>query len=152
MVEEKNKDKNLKNESDGVDAFLNEGSTVTINGREYHIRRLGIRDTFKLARILAVGAAGMGKEIGKMDLSGEVVAGLLLVGFPYAEKQIMDFFADILGIKREELDDPDKFPMGSEVEIIEALVEHVDVKAFFDRVIKLLKAPMFKKLSREMST
>jgi hypothetical protein len=42
--------------------------------------------------------------------------------------------------------------MGSEVEIIEALVEHVDVKAFFGRVKKLVKAPMFKKLSREMST
>jgi hypothetical protein len=150
-MSEKEKSKMKEKEKDnGIEALISEGKTVTISGREYQMRRLGIRDTFKLARIIAIGAAGMGKEIGKMDLNGEVLTGLLLVGFPYAEKQIMEFLADIIGIKYEELDDPIKFPMGSEIEMIEALAEHVDVKAFFSKATKLAKQPMFRKLSKEM--
>jgi hypothetical protein len=141
-----------KTQASDIEAFTAEGSTVIINDEQYTMRRLGIKDTFKLARIVAIGAAGMGKEIGNMELNAAVVGGLLLVGFPYAEKEVLTFLADIIGVSYDDITDPRKFPMGSEVDLINALVEHIDVKAFFGKVLKLVKSPMLKELSKGTST
>ena len=81
MPEDKPIKKPEKKEFDEVEAFVGESPTVTIKGRKYKVRRLGVSDVFKLGRILAVGAAGMGKEIGKMELNPGMLAGLLIVSF-----------------------------------------------------------------------
>jgi hypothetical protein len=141
-----------KEEIDDVEAIVAEVPTVTIAGQTYKLRRLGIQDTFKLARIVAIGAAGLGGEVGNQELSPELFASLFLIGFPYAEKQVFEFLGSILGVKPDELRDPQKFPMGSEVEIVNALIEHVDVKAFFSRVEALLKTPAFRALLKRTST
>lgn len=146
------KENNKKTIEEELEPFFDEAPSVTIKGKPYKMRRLGIADTFKLGRIIAVGAAGVGKEIGKLELSPEVLAGLMFVGFPYAEKPIMEFLATVIGVTYEEIKDPRKFPMGSEVDIINALVTHIDVKAFFDRLTSLMKTPMFKGFLRKTST
>jgi hypothetical protein len=135
-----------------VEPLVAETPKVTINGKEYEMRRLGIGDTFKLAKVIAIGAAGMGKEIGDIELNAEVAIGLLLAGFPYAEREIIGLFANIIGVKYEDMMNPEKFPMGSEVEIIKALTEHVDVKAFFGKMVGLLKVPAIKGFLKGIST
>lgn len=149
MPEEKPIKKPEKKEFDEVEAFVGEAPTMTIKGRKYKVRRLGVSDVFKLGRILAVGAAGMGKEIGKLELNPGVLAGLLIVSFPYAEDQCMEFIASIIGVKAEDLKDPELFPVDSILDILKVLAEHEDVKAFFTKLGMLLKTPIFKEFSKK---
>jgi len=149
MPEEKAIKKPEKKEFDEVEPFIGEAPIVTIKNKEYKLRRLNVSDIFKLGRILGVGAAGMGKEIGKMELNPGVLAGLLLVSFPYAEKQCLDFIASIIDAKVEDLKDPEIFPVDSILDILKVLVEHEDVKAFFGKLVGLLKMPVFKEFSKK---
>lgn len=150
MPEDKPIKKLEKKEFDEVEAFVAESPTVTIKGRKYKVRRLGVSDVFKLGRILAVGAAGMGKEIGKLEMNPGVLAGLLLVSFPYAEDQCLEFIASIIDVKVEDLKDPELFPVDSILDILKVLAEHEDVKAFFTKLTGLLKAPVFKEFSKKV--
>ncbi|GAH45462.1 unnamed protein product, partial [marine sediment metagenome] len=68
------------------------------------------------------------------------------------DQQILSLFADVLGVKNEEIRNPDIFPMGSEIDIIKALVEHIDVKAFFTRLTGLLEMPILKEFLKKTST
>ena len=152
MPEDKPIKKSEKKEFDEVEAFVAEVPIVTIKGKQYKVRRLGIADIFKLGRILAVGAAGMGKEIGKMELNPGMLAGLLIVSFPYAERQCMEFIASIIDVKVEDLKDPELFPVDSILDILKVLSEHEDVKAFFTKLTGLLKTPVFKEFSKKELT
>jgi hypothetical protein len=149
MVEEK-KDKRIFEKE--IEPLIGETPTVIIKGKEYKMRRLGMADTFKLARIIAIGAAGIGKEISSLEMTAESAIGLLIVGFPYADQQILNLFADVLGVKNEEIRNPDVFPMGTEIDLIKALVEHIDVKAFFLKLTGLLEMPILKEFLKKTST
>lgn len=149
MVEEKKDKRTFEKE---IEPLIGDTPTVTIKGKEYKMRRLGMADTFKLARIIAIGAAGIGKEISNLEMTAEAAIGLLIVGFPYADRQILDLFADVLGVKPEDIRNPDIFPMGAEVDIIKALVEHIDVKAFFTKLTGLLEMPILKEFLKKTST
>lgn len=149
MVKEESSKKIDNKGFDEVKPFIGEMPIITVKGVKYEVRRLNITDIFKLGRILGVGAAGMGKEIGKMDLNPGVLAGLLLVSFPYAETQCLDFIASIISVKVEDLKNPEKFPVDSILDIIKVLVEHEDVKAFFTKLVGLLKLPAFKEFSKK---
>lgn len=149
MSEKKKEKRTLEKE---IEPLIGETPVVTINGKKYKMRRLGMEDTFRLAKILAIGAAGVGKEISSLEMTAESAIGLLIVGFPYADDRIFELFSSILGITMEEIKNPDLFPMGSEIDIIKALVEHIDVKAFFIRLTVLLEAPMFKEFLNKIST
>lgn len=150
MPEEKPIKRSEKKEFDEVEPFIGREPTINIKGKEYRLRRLGVSDVFKLGRILAVGAAGMGKEIGKLELNPGVLAGLLIVSFPYAEDQCMEFIASIIGVKAEDLKDPQLFPVDSILDILKVLAEHEDVKAFFTKLTGLLKAPVFEEFSKKV--
>lgn len=139
-----------KKDFDELEPFIGESSTaISIKGKEYRLRRLNITDIFKIGRILGIGAAGMGKEIGKMDLNPGVLAGLLLVSFPYAEKQCLEFIASVINVKIDDLRNPEIFPVDSILDIFKILIEQEDVKAFFDKLVGLLKTPIFKELSKK---
>jgi len=149
MTEEKKKEEIFEKE---IEPLIGNTPTVTIQGKEYKMRRLGIVDTFKLARIIGIGAAGIGKEIVNLDMSAESAIGLLIVGFPFASKEILDLFSSLLGVTEEEIRDPNLFPMGSEVEIIKALMDHIDAKAFFTKSVELMKMPTSKEFLKKIST
>ena len=135
-----------------MEPLIGETPTLTIKGKKYRVRRLGMVDTFRLARIVSIGAAGIGKEMSTLELTPEAAIGLLVIGFPYAEKHIIELFASLLDVKEEDMRDPNKFPMGSEIEIAKALINHIDVKAFFTKLPELLKIPMLKGFSKKTST
>lgn len=154
MVEEKKVDEKKKVEifEKEIEPLIGDTPTVTIQGREYKMRRLGILDTFKLARIIGIGAAGLGKEVINLDMTAESAIGLLIVGFPFASKDILDLFASLLGVTPEEIKNPNLFPMGSEIEIIKALMGHIDVKAFFTKSVELMKMETSKEFLKKIST
>lgn len=148
-VDEKKKEEIFKKE---VEPLIGNTPTVTIQGKEYKMRRIGIVDTFKLARIIGIGAAGLGKEVSSLDISAESAIGLLIVGFPYASTDILELFASLLGVTEEEIKNPNLFPMGSEIEIIKALMGHIDVKAFFTKAVELMKMESSKEFLKKIST
>ena len=132
-----------------IEPFLGETTSITIRGREYKMRRLNIQDIFRLGRILGVGAAGMGKEIGKMELSPEILAGLLLVSFPYAEQQCLEFIASLINVEVKDLKNPELFPVDSILDILQNILEHEDVKNFFTKLASLLKIPAVKEFLKK---
>ena len=132
-----------------IEPFLGETISITISNKEYKMRRLNIQDIFKLGRILGIGAAGMGKEIGKMDLNPEVLAGLLLVSFPYAERQCLEFIASLIDVEVEDLKNPEFFPVDSILDILQNILEHEDVKAFFLKLANLLRMPAVKEFLKK---
>ena len=148
-INKKKKDEETFNE---VEPLIADTPVVVINGKEYKLRRLGVGDTFKLARVIAVAAAGMGKEIADIEMNLETATGLLLAGFPYAERPMIELLAGIIGVKYEDMKDPEKFPMGSEIGIIMALEKHVDVIAFFGKLTELLKMPAVRGFWKRIST
>lgn len=133
--------------------LLAEPPVITVAGREYPMRRLGVRDTFKLARILAAGAAGLGQQLERMEMTPENIGMLLIAGVPFAEKQAIEVLSSVIGVTPEEFSDPARFPMGSELEVIGGLIEHQDLKAFFRTFGRLIeRAPGLASRSPTSST
>ena len=130
------------------------GPVVTIEGHDYPLRRLGIRDTFAVARIIAVGATATNQRLDDAAMTDpDKLSGLMLSGVIAAEKTAFDLLASLINVTPKELSDPNKFPMGSELSIIEALVEHQDIKAFFAHAGTLMKRlPEMRTRSRAQST
>lgn len=124
----------------GTDPILDPGPIVEINGESYPVRRLGIRDTFRVARIVGAGVLAMNKPLNTDDLQKEeVIMELLAAGMVRAEGEVIGLLADVIGVKADELTDPERFPMGSEIDIIQALANSQDLKAFFTKLGKLIK-------------
>lgn len=124
----------------GDEPITSTGPTVTINDHEYTLRRLGIKDTFAVARIVAVGAATAQQPLTNVEMSDpEKLQPLLLSGFIAAEKTAVELLASLISVSVKDFTNPDLFPMGSELQIIEALVEHQDLRAFFTSAGNLMR-------------
>lgn len=133
----------------GDSPILDEAPTVTIAGQSYQLRRLGVRDTFAIARIVAVGAAALNRPLGN-DLTAENIGQLLLSGFMAAEETTMKLLASVIGVTVPELE---QMPMEAPLEIVAALAEHQDLRAFFARAGELMKkVPEMQTRSRAAST
>ena len=133
-----NKEK-LEEVTTGMKPIVGDTPTVEIEGRTYKLRRLGISDTFAIARILGIGVKQLGNlGIGSLNEQAAVLA--IIAAIPYAEDEILDLLADIVGVDGSDIRNPDLFPLGSEIAIIEALSKHQDLQAFFTRLQGLLKS------------
>jgi len=128
---------------------------VEINGKEYKVRRLGIMDVMALGKIYASCQARQALQVralfGGETLPQEALGALLIAAIPYEADAICKFLASVLldgdeRVTHEDFVDPGKFPLGSEVAVIEALIEHEDVTAFFDRVQRVMKSDALKNL------
>lgn len=135
----------------GDSPILDEAPTVTIAGQSYQLRRLGVRDTFAIARIVAVGAAAMNRPLGNSAMSDpSALAPLLLSGLMAAEETTMKLLASVIDVTVPELE---KMPMEAPLEIVAALAEHQDLRAFFARAGELMKRlPEMQTRSRAAST
>ena len=119
---------------------------IEINGRTFKLRRLGILDVFKLGKIWSAAQDHAG-TVFKKGMNEEMLGMVVISAIPYAEDQVITFLADLIGIAEEDFKNPDLFPLGSELKIIEALMKHEDVVAFFDSVRKLVKGKAFAKIT-----
>lgn len=124
-----------KTVKDKPDPILSEAPTVEIAGETYELRRLGLRDVFKVARVLGNGIAVLGDE---RYGPGQVLQ-VLIASMAQNEEEVLTLVADVLGLKRKDLDDPERFPMESIVTVFEALSEHQDIRAFLAKVEAMMK-------------
>ena len=143
-----NKEK-LEEVTTGMEPIVGVKPTVEIEGKTYTIRRLGIADTFAIARILGVGIKQMG-ALGMSSLNEHSAVLAIVAAIPYAEDEILDLLADIVGVDGADIRNPDIFPIDAIVDIIGVLAEHQDLKAFFTRLQALAKAnPALQKVMGE---
>ena len=150
MAEKKNKKDQLKEVTTGMEPIVGTKPTVEIEGKTYTVRRLGIPDMFTVIRILGVGVKQLGTMGGLQSLDSASVALALVAAIPYAEDEILDLLADLIGVEGADIRNPDLFPLGSEIAIIEALAQHQDLRAFFTRLQGLMKAnPALQKVMDE---
>lgn len=140
MAEKKTKKDKLHEVTSGLETIVGDKPTVEIEGRTYTLRRLGIRDTFKVIKIIGIGVKEMAGVVnfGQLDVRAMTMA--MVAAIPYAEDEIMDLMASLIDVEGEELRNPDLFPLGSEIAIIEALTKHQDLKAFFIQLQRLAES------------
>ena len=119
------------------DTILSEPITVTIANEEYTMRRLGLQDVFKVARILGNGIAVLGDTSGEYS-TGQILQ-VLIGSMTRNEREVLDLIADLLSVDREALNDPERFPMESMIDILEALSAHQDLKSFLARLAEMAK-------------
>ena len=131
-----NKDK-LKDITTGLETIVGDKPTIEIEGKTYTLRRLGIQDTFKVIKIIGIGVKEMAGMFNLNQLDAQTMTMAMVGAIPYAEDEIMDLMASLIGVGPEEIRDPEQFPLGSEGAIIEALTKHQDLKAFFTQLQRL---------------
>lgn len=152
MTEKKiktNKDK-LQEVTSGLETIVGDTPVVEIEGRTYTMRRLGIKDTFKVIRIIGIGVKEMAGmfNFGQLDVQAMTMA--MVAAIPYAEDEIMDLLASLINVEPREVRDENLFPIGSEIAIIEALTKHQDLKAFFTQLQRLAESnPSIKQAMQE---
>ena len=155
-----------KGKTTGAAVLTWEPPILTIEGRGFKVRRLGLLDIQRIAKIYAAGSEFVNrKALANMNTMAPEEVGTFILDFlPYAFDQVIDLFADLIGLapgkspeklKGDEdndgtIRDPNIFPLGAEVQVVEALIEHEDVMAFFDRVKAIAKSPALKKLTERL--
>jgi len=133
------------------ETILNNGTEITIAGETYTLRRLGLQDVFKVARILGSGVAVLGDDTG--SIKPQETLQVLIASMTQQEDRVLDLVADLLNVDREQLNNPEKFPMDSIIDILQKLAEHQDLKAFMEKLGKLTEnMPEMQTASREAST
>jgi len=114
-----------------ADPVMDAAPTVTIEGREYHMRRLGLRDVFRVSRILGRGVSMLADA--KSFTLGQIVQ-VLVGSLTMNEDEVLDLIADVLQVERDALADPERFPMPCILDVLEALAQHMDLVGFLKRV------------------
>ena len=131
------------------DPILDDGQKIEIAGRTYTIRRLGLRDVFRVARIFGNGVHVLG-DAGSYT-PGQVIQ-VLVASLARAEEEVLHLIASLIGVERADLDDVERFPMESIIDVFEVLSESQDIAAFLARVEALMgKSPEMQTASREAS-
>ena len=132
-----------------------EGPTLEIAGREYTVRRLGILDVMALGKIYASCQARQAFQLKTLfdgaEISVNMLGATLISAIPYEGEAICKFMASLVGVDVESFKDPNVFPLGSEIQIIDKLIEHEDVLAFLERVQGMAKNPALKKLTKRLN-
>ena len=114
------------------EAITSKGTPVTVNGREYTMRRLGWPEAMKVARILSAGAGSIAKQ--GQDVSQANLLQVMFASLTSNEDAVLDLVADVLQVSPEDIRNPELFPMDSIVHVFKALSEHQDVKSFLASV------------------
>ena len=126
----------------GAAPIVEEPRRIVIDGREYTLRRLTVADTFRILKIVAkgAGAALLADQLPKVramtatDALG-YLAGLVLAAIPYAQQEICELLGSLIGLSGEEFA---QLPMGSEIDVLNALAQTSDLQAFALSFFRLL--------------
>lgn len=108
--------------------FANEDYEATVAGRTVRLKRLTVRDMFRLGRVLA-----RVFELAGDDASGQGVGRAMLAALPDIEDDVYALIRAVSGVER-----PDELPPDAFIDIVEAVFEKDEgVRNFFDRLTKL---------------
>ncbi|MCB1711345.1 MAG: hypothetical protein KDH96_02335 [Candidatus Riesia sp.] len=145
-----------KKEAKVVGMFDN-GGEVTIEGTTYKLRRIGMPWAFRIFNMVTdlytkgrenvhklmpdlflvkelVKLEGMtGEQLQEVHNFKDPVAAIVAMGINYIEEDFYDIAQYIFDVPRDDLMDPDKFPLSSFWDIIDALVSHPDFLSFLSR-------------------
>lgn len=105
---------------------------VTVNGREYPLRRLGLQDVLLAGKIVQAAL----RRLAATDPSirdGITFAAIATTALIEEEETVTRFLARLLNVTPAEMIDPDLFPVDALFDVIEALEEHEDLRAFLAR-------------------
>lgn len=114
------------------DPILSEDPIITIAGREYTVRRMGLTDVFRVARILGRGVTLLSGSAG--EITGAQLVQVLVASLTANDEEVLRLIASLIGVERKDLDDPRVFPMDSILTVFEALAVHQDLRAFLFKV------------------
>lgn len=109
---------------------------VTVNGREYPLRRLGLQDVLLAGKIVQAAL----RRLAATDPSirdGITFAAIATTALIEEEETVTRFLANLLNVTPEQMSDPDLFPVDALFDVIEALEEHEDLRAFLARSSRL---------------
>jgi len=158
----------------GAGALLKEPPVVTIAGKKYPLRRLGLIDIERMIGIVekAVVVAGR-QKIDVQNIDNDSGMRFLIDFMPYAFDEVIEFLAGVIGLKagypakeaeakrkkskthkdpnEGTIRDPNVFPLGSELKLIDALSKHQDVLNFFAEGKRLKENKLVKKLREGLS-
>lgn len=123
--------KAAKDRPPDADPILSEAPTVTIAGTEYPLRRLGLRDVFRVSRILGRGVGLIGDVT---TLTVTQLAQVLILSMNANEEEVLRLLADVIGVDRVDLEDEERFPMEAFIDILAGLAKHQDILAFIARL------------------
>jgi len=146
----------------GTGPLMYEAPTIQIVGAEYTMRRLGIFDVTKLARILSSAGGTLLTQLGSTINDVKEIKSLkefpigdwfraIITSLPEVAEEFVGFLASTLKGWAGDIKDGDQFPLGTELEIVEKLLEHEDVVAFFARAQSLAKSQSVKKIGAMFS-
>lgn len=118
-----------------MENILQVNKQITIDGKEYTIRRLNTRDVIKVALIIGkVYRPGLGAN-SEDGQSGAIISAFM-TALASAENDVIKLFADLMGITVEEFD---SLPPDTVIDIIDFLSESDDLKRFLDKAMALAK-------------
>jgi len=146
----------------GTEPLLYKAPTIEIVGKKYPMRRLGIFDVTKLARILSKSGGTLLAQLGSTINDVREIKGLkdfpigdwfraIISTLPEVAEEVVGFLASLLKGWKGDIKDGDQFPLGTELEIVEKLLDHEDVVAFFARAQNLAKSKSVKKIGAMFS-
>lgn len=115
-----------------VDPILYTPPTVTIAGVEYPLRRLSMKDVFRIVPIVSKGANAI--LAGNGQLTAPQILQALMQALVTSEREVTALLADLIGVTPADLEDGDRFPITAAIDIIEAVAKHEDLRAFIERV------------------
>lgn len=122
-----------------LDAAFNQGYEFEAGGRKFTVRRLTIHDIFALARICAVGLRTLGPKIANQQVTEENLMMVMSAAIPLAEDETVKWAASLVGMDKKQFE---QLPPDVLLGIVETLRDHVDVKAFFARLVRLMPGQM----------
>lgn len=125
-----------------MENIINQGTPITIEGKEYIVRRLNTMDVFTVAGILSkVYSPSTMKSIKEQSNAESSEAqefafsSALISAIPHAQDSIIKLLAGLVGVTTTEFE---QFPPDATFDVIEALVKSDDLKRFLDKVQGLL--------------
>ena len=119
--------------------ILSQKPTLEVLGVVYTFRRLGILDVRKVAGILAKRLGQLASLERDAENAGIAVAQMMLEEL----ETLTPIIADVMGVTREQFEDPEVLPLPDVVRVIEALATHPDIAAFVKNVQNLAVSPAF---------
>lgn len=120
---------------------MSEAIAAAQTNEKLSIRRLNTKDFWTVLSVLRKGGKEALSRMGAAEEMDNMARGILImdIGLEYAEKDLKGLLADLAGMSLEEYE---KQPFETTIDIIEVVSEQEDLSAFFKRV-----AGLFKKVS-----
>lgn len=115
-------------------AITTEYPSFVANDKTYTLRPLGLGDVVKVTRLLAKAAQNTKAKSYKTQ---QAMIMDMIMSAVELDDEIFSVIADVVGVTKDELTDPNLFPIDSSIDIFESLSKHPDLQRFFTKVQKM---------------